>query len=62
MMRLRCGKFAASDSVPRLNSLMIRPRSAIAVCRLAVRARGYTRSGPVPTTAIVRASAANAPL
>ena len=57
--RFRMGKFAASGGVPGGNSVRIRPPSAMARVSLACE-RGYTRSMPVPRTAIVFPEASRA--
>ena len=52
MMRLRLGKLARSANVPNANSDNNKPCWAIRFAS-AWWARGYTRSSPVPTTAMV---------
>ena len=52
MMRLRRGKLAANGGVPRGYSLSITPRWTMRCARSRC-CLGYTRSRPVPTTAIV---------
>ncbi len=50
--RLRRGKFCLSGGVPRANSEITSPRAARSCASARLRA-GYTRSGPVPTTAML---------
>ena len=58
--RLRCGKFALSGGVPGANCVTMQPFAAIA-CASSRWLAGYTRSGPVPMTAIVDAAVSSAP-